>query len=108
MKGLPEPVVRLVEDSYKDLHTNIKQGTVEVSLKLQRGVKQGDPLSPFIYIAVLEPLLRQLEILPGYEVGERASVSSLAFPDDLFLQRLMYHKPAPCYEQLGSTLEGWK
>ncbi|KAH0816911.1 hypothetical protein GEV33_005880 [Tenebrio molitor] len=105
MKGLPEPVVRLVEDSYKDLHTNIKQGTVEVSLKLQRGVKQGDPLSPFIYIAVLEPLLRQLEILPGYEVGERASVSSLAFPDDLFLQRLMYHKPAPCYEQLGSTLE---
>jgi hypothetical protein len=27
MKGLPEPVVRLMEDSYKDLHTNIKQGT---------------------------------------------------------------------------------
>jgi hypothetical protein len=85
MKGLPEPVVRLVEDSYKDLYTNIKQGTVEVPMKLQRGVKQGDPLSPFIFNAVLEPLLLQLESLPGYKVGEVASVSSLAFADDIFL-----------------------
>jgi hypothetical protein len=85
MKGLPEPVVRLVEDSYKDLYTNIKQGTVEVPMKLQRGVKQGDPLSPFIFNAVLEPLLLQLESLPGYKVGELASVSSLAFADDIFL-----------------------
>jgi hypothetical protein len=38
-KGLPEPVVRLVEGSYKDLYTNIKQDTVEVPMKLQRGVK---------------------------------------------------------------------
>jgi hypothetical protein len=78
-------VVRLVEDSYKDLYTNIKQGTVEVPMKLQRGVKQGDPLSPFIFNAVLEPLLLQLESLPGYKVGELASVSSLAFADDIFL-----------------------
>jgi hypothetical protein len=33
----------------------------------------------------LEPLLLQLENLPEYKVGKLASVSSLAFADDLFL-----------------------
>jgi hypothetical protein len=70
-KGLPELVVRLVEDCYENVHT--------VIMRLQRGVKQGDPLSPLLLNAVLEPLLLQLESLPGYGIGEFANVSSLAF-----------------------------
>ncbi|CAH1378366.1 unnamed protein product [Tenebrio molitor] len=48
-------------------------------MRLQRGVKQGDPLSPLLLNGVLEPLLLQLESLPGYGIGEFANVSSLAF-----------------------------
>ncbi|KAH0818596.1 hypothetical protein GEV33_004195 [Tenebrio molitor] len=70
-KGLPELVVRLVEDCYENVHT--------VIMRLQRGVKQGDPLSPLLLNGVLEPLLLQLESLPGYGIGEFANVSSLAF-----------------------------
>jgi len=36
-KGLPEPVVRLVTDSYTNMQTVIKQGTIEIPITIQRG-----------------------------------------------------------------------
>ncbi|GJQ68522.1 hypothetical protein Trydic_g17092 [Trypoxylus dichotomus] len=84
-KGLPETVVRLVEDQYKDVHMNIQSDDEDIKIFLQRGVKQGDPLSPFIFNAVIEPLLLQLEKMPGYSINGGTSVSSLAFADDLIL-----------------------
>lgn len=47
-KGFPEFVIRLVEDSYKDVDTTIKCSGFEHNIRLQRGVKQDDPLSPFL------------------------------------------------------------
>lgn len=84
-KGLPELVVRLVVDSYKDVHTAIKNKEDEVRIKLQRGVKQGDPLSPVLFNLVMEPMLRALESQPGYQIRDEVGVSVLAFADDLIL-----------------------
>jgi hypothetical protein len=53
-------------------------------MEIKRGVKQGDPLSPFIFNAVLEPLLLQLE-MDGYNIKNGVQVSSLAFADDIIL-----------------------
>lgn len=47
-KGLPE--VRLVVDWYKEVHTVIKQGTVQVHMRLQYGVKQNDLPSPYRHL----------------------------------------------------------
>lgn len=84
-KGLPETVVRLVEDQYKDVHMNIQSDDEVIKIFLQRGVKQGDPLSSFIFNAVIEPLLHQLEKMSGYRINGGTTVSSLAFADDLIL-----------------------
>jgi hypothetical protein len=54
-------------------------------MRIRRGVKQGDPLSPFIFNAVLEPLLLQLEEMQGYELRNDVKVSSFAFADDIIL-----------------------
>jgi len=84
-KGLPEHFIRLVNNSYKSMHTTIKQGKNEIPIAIRRGVKQGDPLSPFIYNCITEPLLITLEDHPGYQITQSTKVSSLAFADDLLL-----------------------
>jgi hypothetical protein len=83
-KGLPEPLVRLVRNSYSHMHTIIKRGTNEIPISLKRGVKQGDPLS-FIFNSIIEPLLINLEKEPGYQITSPCKISSLAFADDLLL-----------------------
>jgi len=49
------------------------------------GVKQGDPLSPFIFNAIIDPLLEELEEMKGYKIDESHCLSALAFADDLIL-----------------------
>jgi hypothetical protein len=84
-KGLPEHFIRLVNNSYKSMNTTIKQGKNEIPITIRRGVKQGDPLSPFIYNCITEPLLITLEDHPGYQITQSIKVSLLAFADDLLL-----------------------
>ena len=84
-KGIPEIIINLITDAYKNIYTNINQGSIEVPMNIKRGVKQGDPLSPFIFNAILEPLLLHLEQMKGYQIKNNIQVSSLAFADDLIL-----------------------
>jgi len=56
-----------------------------MSIHLLRGVKQGDPLSPYIFNAIINPLLEQLERLKGLSIDDSHNISSLAFTDDLIL-----------------------
>lgn len=51
-KGLPQEVVHLVEESYKNVYTQISSAGGIVEINLQRGVRQGDPSRPFIFNAV--------------------------------------------------------
>jgi hypothetical protein len=82
-KGIPETMIGLIEDSYRDIHTT--QGCRQVPMNIRRGVKQGDPLSPFIFSAILEPLLLQLEEMQGFKLSNDGKVSSFAFADDIIL-----------------------
>lgn len=84
-KGLSEQVIRIVEDSYRDVHTSIKVGSAAVDVFLQRGVKQGDPLSPFLSNTVMEPLLHKLQKESGYLIHRGQSIAYLAFADDILL-----------------------
>ena len=56
--NLPDDFVKWVKILYTGAHSNILvNGVLSESLELGRGVRQGDGLSPMLYVLTLEPLL---------------------------------------------------
>jgi hypothetical protein len=105
-KRIPELAVRLIIDSYDSVTTEIKQGNILVPLPIIRAVKQGDPLSPFVFNALLEPLLLQLESQQGYRINDHCTISTLAFADDVILVASDIPKAKTLLKHTEDYLEG--
>jgi hypothetical protein len=59
-KEVPSFICKLIRDSYRRIESTITHGAVKVPIKIKRGVKQGDTLSPLIFNLILEPLITEL------------------------------------------------
>ena len=64
---------------------------VSSPINVNRGVKQGDPLSCFLFNLVVDRCLRKLDPLLGIELSSDVRVRHLAFADDIVL---LSEKPA--------------
>ncbi len=83
-KGVPCQIIQLILESYRETKTSIAMEGGDIMVEIVRGVKQGDPMSPLLFILIIEPLLERLESMEGLKLsGEK--VCSLAFADDLYL-----------------------
>ena len=51
----------------------------------RRGIRQGDPLSPMLFNAVLDELLENLGMKFGVMLGNDVKLNALAFADDLVI-----------------------
>jgi len=90
-QGLPVPYVELIEALYADCTAQVKTDCKSRTFAVQRGVRQGDPLSPVLFNAALEEVMRAckdkwrreqlgLSVVTG---GDR--LTNLRFADDLLL-----------------------
>jgi sorting nexin-29 len=92
--GVPELLITAIMDMYKDTTAFVQIGADRTEdFRTTSGVLQGDTLAPFLFIVVLDYILRRsLEEGDGYLVARRRSrrhpavtITALAFADDIAL-----------------------
>jgi hypothetical protein len=90
---LPVPLINIIMQSVTSVTTNVKwNGTRAEYFRPQRGIRQGDPISPYLFVLCMDKLshiiLQAVEEgkWEGIKVGKNGPmISHLMFADDLLL-----------------------
>lgn len=85
--GFPDQFIRCISKLFFHTKTRIAiNGYLTRPIKQQRGLRQGDALSPLLYNLMLEPLLRSFQQqLTGYKLNNTLSLKCMAYADDTIL-----------------------
>lgn len=84
-QGVDEAYIQIIKSIYKKCKSSIKLETKGDPFPINRGVRQGDPLSPKLFNAVLEHIFRKLD-WENYGININGSrLNHLRFADDIVL-----------------------
>ncbi|EYB88455.1 hypothetical protein Y032_0246g18 [Ancylostoma ceylanicum] len=78
-QGVPTKYIRIFRELYSNFTTRISQFYDDIIIDVRRGVRQGDTMSPKLFTATLEYVMRRLEL---DNVGVRVDGR---FADDIVL-----------------------
>ena len=85
--GMPMPFIAYLRNLYTGATTSLHvEGKLSEPLPQNRGVKQGDPLSPLLFNCVIDWALDSLDPAIGLSIGQASTkLNHLAFADDVVL-----------------------
>lgn len=84
-QGIDNKYIRLIAKIYKNMKAKIKTERIGEYFPIKRGVRQGDPMSPKLFSAVLEYVFRCLE-WDNYGLNiNGVQLNHLRFADDIIL-----------------------
>ncbi|KAJ2938173.1 hypothetical protein O0L34_g18513 [Tuta absoluta] len=77
--------IRILKNIYRNSVSRVKLETTGKDIKIERGVRQGDPLSPKLFIAVLENIFKKLNwSQKGIRINGHL-LNHLRFADDIVI-----------------------
>ena len=83
-KEVPETVVKVITDMYIDASTKIETNKGSTgNIKIKSGVKQGCPLSPFLFNLVIDELVERMQKSELGAMVNNDHIAVMAFADDL-------------------------
>ena len=84
--GVPGPFISYLRSLYTEASTVLQvDGHLSGPLVQNRGVKQGDPLTPLLFNCVIDWALASLDPEVGVVAGEGPRLNHLAFADDVVI-----------------------
>lgn len=84
-QGIESKYIRILREIYKNSTAKVKMESKGKEIRIQRGVRQGDPLSPKLFAAVLEEIFKKLDWeVQGIKINGEM-LSHLRFADDLVI-----------------------
>jgi hypothetical protein len=96
-QGAPEQIIRLLELIYSVARSEFCIGNDSVEVNIERGVRQGDTISPRLFTACLREVINGLDwSRKGIDIDGQ-HLSHLAFADDIVL---ISHKPIQMQKML--------
>ena len=95
--GVQEKYINIIKETYTEGTAQIRTEKLSGRIKIMKGVRQGDTLSPVMFTAAVE-IFKRMNIEAGINING-ARLSNLRFADDIILF-------AECEEKLKDMLEG--
>ena len=84
-QGIPTIYINIIKNIYGNSQARIRLETLGKEFLIERGVRQGDPLSPKLFSAVLENIFRNLNWEDFGLNIDGSNLTHLRFADDLVL-----------------------
>ena len=105
---LPHLFIKTVKELYKNAWTTVAiNGVLSPPYKVKRGVRQGDPLSCFLFDIGIEPLaclIRSAREIKGFEIpGTEEKLAINLFADDTVL----YLSEQDSFDEVVKILDRW-
>uniref|UniRef100_A0A3P9MPT2 ribonuclease H n=1 Tax=Oryzias latipes TaxID=8090 RepID=A0A3P9MPT2_ORYLA len=82
--SVEEKYINILKETYDGGTAQVRNESLSRKIKIMKGVRQGDTLSPVMFTAALEEIFRRMEAEAGINInGER--MNNLRFADDIIL-----------------------
>ena len=84
-QGIEDVYIEIMKDINTDSSVTVHLHKESEKIRIKRGVRQGDTISPKLFTATLESIFRMLNWQKQGREDRRRILSNLRFADDIFL-----------------------